>query len=80
MPRYKAKPLSLADIQQDGPPARLRDIVAISGLTAATIRAEIAAGQLAGHRLAGKGYWMIQRVEARRWLGALVFQAAGDPS
>jgi hypothetical protein len=74
MPRYNRPPLTLADVWQDGPPLRLRDLVAISGLTAATVRAEIAARQLTGHRLAGNGYWMIQRAEARRWLVGLGFE------
>jgi hypothetical protein len=74
MPRYNRPPLTLADVWQDGPPARIRDLTAISGLTPATVRAEITAGQLLAHRLASDGYWMIQRSDARRWLAALGFQ------
>jgi hypothetical protein len=77
MPRYNTPPLTIADVWQDGPPLRLRDLVAITGLTPETVRAEIAARQLTGHRLAGNGYWMIQRAEARRWLAALGF-SIGD--
>ncbi|HWB15958.1 MAG TPA: hypothetical protein VG538_06075 [Vicinamibacterales bacterium] len=73
MPRYRRPPLTLAAIQQDGPPLRVRDLVAITGLTPATVRAEVASGHLVAHRLAGVGYWMVQRAEARRWLEALGF-------
>jgi hypothetical protein len=71
MPRYRRPPLTLAAIQQDGPPVRIRDLVAVTGLTPATIRTEIAAGHLRAHRLAGVGYWMVPRHEARRWLEAI---------
>jgi hypothetical protein len=75
MPRYNRPPLTIADVWQDGPPLRLRDLVAITGLTVATVRAEIAASQLTGYQLAGKGcYWMIHRAEARRWLAGLGFE------
>jgi hypothetical protein len=74
MPRYRTPPLTIADVWQDGPPARLRDLVAISGLTASTVRAEITAGALVAHRLGTDGYWLVQRAEARRWLVALGIQ------
>jgi hypothetical protein len=71
MPRYRREPLTLDEVRADGPPVRMRDLVALSGLTSPTIRAEIAAGQLIAHRLAGVGQWLVSRVEARRWLAAL---------
>ena len=71
MPRYRHPPITVDALQQEGPPVRMRDLVALSGLTSPTIRAEIAAGQLIAHRLAGVGQWLVSRVEARRWLAAL---------
>jgi hypothetical protein len=71
MPRYSHPPITLDALQQDGPPVRMRDLVALSGLASPTIRAEIAAGHLAAHRLAGVGYWLVARVEARRWLAEI---------
>jgi hypothetical protein len=76
MPRYKANPLSLVDIQQDGPPLRLRDLGAIVGLSRATLIARIECGDLPAFRYLAKAGspWYVQRVEARRWLGALGFE------
>jgi hypothetical protein len=74
MPRYRSAPLTVAAIWQDGPPVRMRDLQAITGLTAQTIRGEITDGHLAAHRLAGVGYWLIHRDEARRWLARLGFE------
>jgi hypothetical protein len=74
MPRYRHPPLTLAEIQQPGPPVRIRDLVAVTGLTPATVRGEIDAGHLSAHRLAGVGYWLIHRDEARRWLARLGFE------
>jgi hypothetical protein len=71
MPRYRQPPLTVDALQQAGPPVRMRDLVAISGLTSPTIRSEIAAGHLVAHRLAGVGYWLVPRADARRWLAAL---------
>jgi hypothetical protein len=71
MPRYRTPPLTFDEIRADGPPVRMRDLVALSGLASPTIRAEIAAGHLVAHRLAGVGRWLVARHEARRWLAAL---------
>jgi hypothetical protein len=76
MPRYRHPPLTLPEIQQPGPPVRIRDLVAVTGLTPATVRGEIDAGHLRAHRLAGVGYWLVQRGEAWRWLEALGFTRA----
>lgn len=64
--------MTLAELWQDGPPVMLRDLIAASGLSRSTVRAEVAAGQLRATqrplRNAAYRAYRIDRVDARRWL------------
>jgi hypothetical protein len=75
MPRYRDRPLTLRQLQQDGPPVRLRDLCNISGLSDMTLRREIADEQLKAHKLRPlkNSTYFVDRAEARRWLVQIGF-------
>lgn len=70
MPRYRLPPLTLANLHADGPPVRLRDLVAITGLSKMTILRDIDTGDL--HAFRRKRHitspYLIDRDVARHWL------------
>lgn len=70
MPRYRLPPLTIANLHADGPPARLRDLVAITGLSKMTILRDIDTGDL--HAFRRKRHitspYLIDRDVARCWL------------
>jgi hypothetical protein len=70
MSRYREPPLTARDLWDDGPPVKVRDIAAISGLTAETVRADITLGVLiAKKRYEGKNVaYLITREDARDYL------------
>lgn len=70
MPRYRRPPLTAAELDQPGPPVRLRDLIHLSGLSSPTIRADITAGALVAARRCAKANspYFVVRSEARRWL------------
>lgn len=70
MPRYRRAPLTLAEIQKDGPPVRLRDLVALTGLNPITVRRDIYCHALAARKRVNKrnSTFFVGREEARRWL------------
>jgi hypothetical protein len=76
MPRYKTPPLTAAAVWQDGPPVRMRDLAAMTGLTAQTIRGDIRLGHLPAVRHGNAGYYLFPRPAARAWLRALGFEPA----
>jgi hypothetical protein len=73
MPRYRKPPLTLADLEHDGPPVRLRDLVAITGFSSGTIRWDILNGNLpAQQRARGtQAWWFIKREDARAYAAKL---------
>lgn len=74
--RYlRREPLSLEQIALDGPPVRLRDLIAISGLSEQTVRNDLAGGYLKAKKRVPRvnSAYLIQRREARRWLSTLGF-------
>jgi hypothetical protein len=78
MPRYRHPPLTLAEIQQPGPPVRIRDLVAITGLRHDAIYEDIAAGRLIGRRRMGFGHYYLHREDARVWLRAMGFMSGSS--
>lgn len=73
MPRYRRPPLTFAELEQSGPPVRLRDLIFLTGLSSPTLRADIASGELAASRRCGKpnSPYFVVRTEARRYLAML---------
>lgn len=70
MPRYRRPPLTLPELAHDGPPVRVRDLIAITGLAYNTINSDLKCGLLHGTlRKPKKGSsYLIARSEARRYL------------
>jgi len=70
MPRYSRPPLTLANLIADGPPVRMRDLVAITGLSKMTILRDIDTGDL--HAFRRKRHitspYLVDRDVARQWL------------
>jgi predicted DNA-binding transcriptional regulator AlpA len=68
----------MADLQLDGPPVRLRDLVAITGLSSDTIYRDIKGGYLhAFKRRSGKSAsYFVDRDVARQWLDRMGFKGA----
>ena len=66
-----------ADLEVDGPPIRLSDLAALAGFSRQKLRAELAAGDLHGSkvRCATRFMVVIDRSEARRYLGAIYAKA-----
>lgn len=77
MPRYRRPPLTVHDILTPGAPIRLRDLVAMSGLSSCTLRTDIALGHLSAvQRLPRPNSpYFIVRSEALRYLSTLGVQA-----
>ncbi len=65
--------LTLSQLAQDGPPVRVRDIVALTGLGYRTIARDVKEGQIRSTRpkQAGASPHLIRRDEARRYLTQL---------
>lgn len=75
MPRRP--PLTLADLDVDGPPVRVRDLIAITGLSKHTVYRDIASGHLhAFQRTSARVSFFVDRDVARQWLSRLGFMAA----
>ena len=76
MPKYCRPPLGLVDLQRDGPPVRLRDLVAMTGLSTDTVRRDIHAGELhAFKRRSGRNAsFFVDRDVARIWLVRMGFR------
>lgn len=76
--------MTLQDLLLDGPPVRLRDLQAITGLSRSTLRKDVAFGQLRASKrpgVAGNASLLVHRDEARRYLAQLgfpVFATARD--
>ncbi len=71
MPRYRKAPLTLPELAHDGPPVRVRDLVAITGLCEQTIRSEIKAARVPIIRQSGNSPFLILRHDARKYLGKI---------
>ena len=70
------QPITLEDVQQSGPPVRLSDLVAMTGLTEATLKADIKCGILCAQRrvpIRQNSPYYVRRVEARAWLTQMGF-------
>lgn len=67
-----------ADLHKQGPAVRLRDIVAITGLSRNTVMAEMERGKLVGFRLSThRGCpWLFERHEVLAWWDAARFNVA----
>lgn len=77
MPKYTSPPLTAAEVWQDGPPIRIRDLVAITGLHPDTIYQDIAAGELvAAKRHAKTSPFLVERHHARSWLASMGLPSA----
>lgn len=78
MPRYRRAPLTLAEIQRDGPPVRLRDLVALTGLNPITVRRDIYCHALSARKRVNKknSTFFVDREEARRWLRSMGIKVA----
>jgi hypothetical protein len=77
MPRLTRPPLTLAELQADGPPIRVRDLVAITSLCADTISQDIVRGELSAIRRGPKSPILIERAAARTWLAKMGFGVGG---
>jgi hypothetical protein len=75
MPRYRHAPLTFPALACDGPAVRVRDLVAMSGLSADTVCLDIRMGHLRAYKRAGgaNAPYFIQRHDARRYLAQLGF-------
>lgn len=79
MPKYRTGPVALEDIWRDGPAVRVRDLIAITGLSPDTIRADIVSGDLVATKRPGPtSPYLITRPNARAWLRQLGFRAATE--
>ena len=78
MPRYRLPPLTLAQLESDGPPVRLRDLVAMTGLSLRTIQRDIAYRQLHAfrRRQGASSPYFVDRDVARAYLARMGFTAA----
>jgi len=76
MPKWSRPPLVLADLQADGPPVRLRDLVAITGLSNDTLYRDIQAGYLHAFKRRGgrSASYFVDRDVARHWLTRMGFR------
>ena len=75
MPNYRHPPLTLAEVWLDGPPVRLRDLVAITTLSWSTVRRDIDALALRAHKRqhGRQPVYFVARPEARRYLSEMGF-------
>lgn len=82
MPKYRRPPLTAAEVWQDGPPIRMRDLVAITGLHVDTLYQDIQAGELiATKRQASKtSPFLIDRSHARRYLASMGLMSVRLPA
>lgn len=73
MPRYTTPPLTEQALWSEGPPIRLRDVVAITGWSGDTIIRAVDAGTLQSIRLTHrpKAPYYFARHELRRWLASV---------
>jgi hypothetical protein len=73
MPRYRRPPLTVVELQMEGPAVRLRDIEALSGLGRRTVLADVEAGILRASRRVNRpnSVYFVARQEARRYLGQI---------
>lgn len=72
MPRYSRPPLSMTDLAQDGPAVRVRDLVAITGLSWDTIATDIKTGHLSATKRIGRtALYLVSRSEARRYVAQM---------
>lgn len=71
----------MAEVWQDGPPVRIRDLVAITGLHQDTIYQDIEQGELAAAKRNGapNSPFLIGRLQARIWLAKLGLCASRLP-
>jgi hypothetical protein len=68
---YRTRPpVSETDLWMDGPPVKLRDLVAITGWTRKTLLSDIDSGRLVGFRRAERpgSPWFFHRSHAREYL------------
>lgn len=75
MTRQRRPLLTERDLWDEGPPVRVRDLAAITGLSAVTVRADIVNGVLRGvqsHPRPNAPY-LVQRADARAYLLTLGF-------
>lgn len=68
MTRYVRRPLTLAELWQDGPPCRVRDLMHITGWSRDSIIASIESGDLQVLRRNDRAVYTITRAKARQWL------------
>lgn len=74
--RYmRRQPLGLEDLTIQGPPVRLRDLVAITGLSEQRVRNDIKGKYLRARKYidSNNATWFIDRADARKWLSKLGF-------
>lgn len=66
----------MADLHLDGPPVRLRDLIAITGLSSDTLYRDIKSGDLhAFKRWSGRNAsYFVDRDVARQWLARMGFR------
>jgi hypothetical protein len=72
--------LALADVMVDGPPVRVRDLIAITGLSKHTVYRDIDAGHLHAFRrnTEHRVTYFVDRDVARLWLLRLGFSQRRD--
>jgi hypothetical protein len=70
MPKFSRPPLTISDLRFDGPPVRLRDVAAITGLSHDTLCRDIASGHLHAWKRRGSrsSPYFIDRDVARHYL------------
>jgi hypothetical protein len=72
--------LTLEDLWRDGPAIRVSDLVAITSLSADTIRTDIASGELVACRRSSAAPFLIERTHARAWLWRMGFGRGRTPA
>ncbi len=73
--RYASPPMTIAEFSIDGPPVKIADLAAVSGLSKRTVLNDVTTGHLAAtaRERGGRVVYIVHRQEARRWLTALGF-------
>ena len=68
-----AQAIGEVGLPQAGPPCRLRDLIALTGLSSATVRQDIRQGELMAHQRLRRpnSPYFISREQTRRWLRQL---------
>ena len=61
--------MTFDDLLIAGPPIRMADVIALTGLSWATLRAEMERGELTGFQIVARrgSPWLFERADVLRW-------------